>query len=212
MHLVTPGLELARSLVDIPVVSTLESTLLVSCTIGRSPGLLALDEMMAGVIEPLIDDYGFRERLAGVDTLHPHVSEFDLEAGFNGTGDVMERFRVNARRLIAKGADVLIPAEGVLNLLLVKDDRCRRRPLRLFGVVVAMARCLNLRKHRAKSSIRRVWRRQVDRGTHPGNDATCAARESSTPPKAHRRRRDRGRCRRHKAVALVRQADHLPDD
>ena len=145
-----PGLELARSLVDIPVVSTLESTLLVSCTIGRRPGLLALDEMMAGVIDPLIDDYGFRDRLAGVDTLHPHVSEFDLEAGFNGTGDVMERFRVNARRLIAKGADVLIPAEGVLNLLLVKDGLQEVDGVPLldsFGVVVAMAETLvNLNK------------------------------------------------------------------
>jgi hypothetical protein len=31
--------------------------------------------MMAGVIDPLIDSYGFRDRLAGVDTLHPHVKD-----------------------------------------------------------------------------------------------------------------------------------------
>jgi hypothetical protein len=62
----------------------------------------------------------------------------------------MERFRVNARRLIAKGADVLIPAEGVLNLLLVRDGLQEVDGVPLldsFGVVVAMAEMLvNLRK------------------------------------------------------------------
>lgn len=145
-----PGLELVRSLVDIPVVSSLETALLVSSTIGRRPGLLTLDDGMVRMIERLVADYGFRERLAGIDHLRPPLTELDLDKGFSGSAELVERFRANARRLIAKGADVLIPAEGVLNILMVRNglEEVDGVPvLDSYGAVLAMAEMLvNLRK------------------------------------------------------------------
>jgi hypothetical protein len=117
-QLLGPDLELDRSLVDIRCRKT---ALLVSSTIGRRPGLLTLDDGMVRMIERLVADYGFRERLVGIDHLRPPLTELDLDKGFSGSAELVERFRVNARRLIAKGADVLIPAEGVLNILMVRN-------------------------------------------------------------------------------------------
>src|SRR5690606_5915420 len=51
---VDPGLEEARSVVDIPVVSSLETALLVSSTIGRAFGLLTLDDAMATTLGELV--------------------------------------------------------------------------------------------------------------------------------------------------------------
>jgi allantoin racemase len=145
-----PGLELVRSLVDIPVVSSLETALLVSSTIGRRPGLLTLDDGMVRLIERLVGEYGFRERLVGIDHMQPPLTELELDKGFGGSAELVERFRVNARRLIAKGADVLIPAEGVVNTLMVRNglEEIDGVPvLDSYGAVLAMAEMLvNLRK------------------------------------------------------------------
>jgi Asp/Glu/hydantoin racemase len=118
---VDPGLELARSLVDIPVVSSCETALLVSSTIGRRFGLLTLDDSMVRILERLIADYGFVDRVAAVEALDPPINEFELDGAFKGSPALAERFAVEARRLIARGADVIIPAEGVLNTVLVRN-------------------------------------------------------------------------------------------
>ncbi len=153
-----PGLELARSLVDIPVVSSLETSLLMSCTIGRRPGLLTLDGAMVRLVERLVADYGFQGRLAGIDHLDPPLTEFDLDAGFGGSAALTERFRANARRLIARGADVLIPAEGVLNTLMVRNalEEVDGVPvLDSYGALLAMAETLVRLKRRAGLRVSR---------------------------------------------------------
>lgn len=140
-----PGLELVRSLVDIPVVSSLETALLVSCTVGRRPGLLALDGANVRILEPLVAAYGFCERVAGIHELRPPLTELELDKGFKGSAELVERFRENARRLIAQGADVLIPAEGVLNTLMVRNELTEVDGVPVmdsYGAVLAMAEML----------------------------------------------------------------------
>jgi allantoin racemase len=153
-----PGLELVRSLVDIPVVNSLETALLVSSTIGRRRGLLTLDDSMVRMIERLLADYGFRERLVGIDHLHPPLIEFDLDKGFSGSAELVERFRASAHRLIAEGADVLIPAEGVLNTLMVRNalEEVDGVPvLDSYGAVLAMTEMLVHLKNRTGLGVSR---------------------------------------------------------
>jgi len=152
------GLELVRSLVDIPVVASTETALLVSSTMGRRPGLLTLDGAMVRLIERLVANYGFRDRVAGVDQLQPQLTEHDLDPGFSGSAELVERFRANARRLIAKGADVLIPAEGVVNCLMVRNglEEVDGVPvLDSFGAVLAMAEMLVHLRQRTGLSVSR---------------------------------------------------------
>jgi allantoin racemase len=116
-----PGLDEARSVVDIPIVTSCETALLVSSTVGRSFGLLTIDESMALVLRGLVREYGFSERVAAVEALQAPIDEYELDAAFAGSPDFARRFSDQSRRLIAAGADVIIPAEGVVNTVLVRN-------------------------------------------------------------------------------------------
>jgi allantoin racemase len=117
-----PALDLARSAVDIPVVSSCETALLTSCAVGTTFGLLTIDMSMVRVLRGLVSKYGFSERVRAIETLDPAMDEFELDEAFHGRGPLVERFTAQARRLIERhDIDVLIPAEGVLNTMLVRN-------------------------------------------------------------------------------------------
>ncbi len=142
---VDPALEAARSMVDIPIVSSCESALLVSATIGRAPGLLTLDEIMAKELRHLVARYGYAGRVVAVDAMDPPIDEFELDAAFAGSPEFVARFSAQAQTLIARGADVIIPAEGVLNTVLVRNDvrRIGDTPvLDSYGSLLGMAEML----------------------------------------------------------------------
>lgn len=119
---VDPGLELARSAVDIPVVSSCETALSVASCIGRAFGLITIDRSMVRALRGLVARYGHGERVKAIETLDPSMDEFALDEAFQGRGPMVERFLAQARALIARhDIDVLIPAEGVLNTMLVRN-------------------------------------------------------------------------------------------
>lgn len=118
---VDPALDLARSTVDIPVVSSCETALLVASVIGGSFGLITIDVSMVRILRELVSRYGYVDRVRDVVTLDPAVDEFELDQAFSGNGPLIDRFIAEARKLIAQGADVIIPAEGVLNTVLVRN-------------------------------------------------------------------------------------------
>ena len=119
---VDPALDLARSAVDIPVVSSCETALLVAATIGNSFGLVTIDQSMVRILRELVAKYGFADRVRAITTLDPPMDEFELDQAFVGQGPLLDRFSEEARRLIARhDIDVLIPAEGVLNTMLVRN-------------------------------------------------------------------------------------------
>lgn len=120
---VDPALELARSAVDIPVVSSCETALLVSATVGHAFGMITIDRSMVRIVRELACRYGFGDRVRFVTTLDPPMNEFELDEAFHGRGPLVERFTAEARRLVAlHDVDVLIPAEGVLNTMLVRNQ------------------------------------------------------------------------------------------
>lgn len=116
-----PGLEEARSMVSIPVVSSCETALLVASTVARSFGLITLSEAMAAHLRRLVDDYGFRERVKAITALDPSMNEHELDAAFAGSPAFVERFSRQASVLLGQGVDLIIPAEGVLNIALVRN-------------------------------------------------------------------------------------------
>jgi Asp/Glu/hydantoin racemase len=119
---VDPGLELARSAVDIPVVSSCETALLVSSTIGQAFGIITIDPAMVRIVGELVSRYGFANRVRFIETLDPPMDEFVLDEAFHGRGPLVPSFAAQARRLVARhDVDVLIPAEGVLNTMLVRN-------------------------------------------------------------------------------------------
>lgn len=115
-----PGLREARSLVKIPVVSLCESSLLLGTAMGGRFGLIGLGEEQVFVLNELAERYGASRRIASTLPLHPGVTEDELENIHGGGGDLVERVEEVARVAVARGADVIIPAEGVLNTALMR--------------------------------------------------------------------------------------------
>lgn len=142
---IDPGLEQARSLVDIPVVSSCETALLMSSFIGRRFALLALDEHNATLLRELVARYGADHRVLTVEALDPPVTEFELDRAFADGRDFLARFSRQAERLVERGADVIIPAEGVVNAVLARN-RLREiggtPVLDSYGTVLATAETL----------------------------------------------------------------------
>ena len=115
-----PGLREARSLVDIPVVSLCETALFIATTVGGRFGLIGLGPDQVFALDDLAARYGATDRIAAVLPLDPPVTETDLESMHGGGGDLEDRVEEVARRAVAQGADLIIPAEGVLNTALVR--------------------------------------------------------------------------------------------
>lgn len=114
-----PALREIRALVDIPVVGYGESAMLTACMLGRKFGvLLFIDDMHELIAENALR-YGLESRFAGA---RPAGFTFDdVLAAFEDPSELIETFRESARKLIAQGADVIIPGEAPMNVLLARN-------------------------------------------------------------------------------------------
>ena len=115
-----PGLREARSLVDIPVVSMCETALLLGTSLGGRFGLIGLEGEQTFALRDLAVRYGATDRVVAILPLDPPVTEAELEGVYDGGGDLEERLESVARVAVDRGADLVIPAEGVLNTCLVR--------------------------------------------------------------------------------------------
>lgn len=116
-----PFLREARSAVDIPIASMAEATLLVGCSVAAKAALITVTDDIAYMAERLVATHRLGERVACVRRVDPPVDEAELLAMFADPSAFVELFVEQARRAIADRADVIIPAEGVLNELLVES-------------------------------------------------------------------------------------------
>lgn len=119
MTMPDPLLAEARSLVDIPVVGAGECSMVAALGLGRRFAVMLFITEMAERIAMNVARLGLSERFHGAHgvgfTFH------DVLRGFAEPAPLIERFRVTARALIARGADVLIPGEVPLGVLLARE-------------------------------------------------------------------------------------------
>jgi allantoin racemase len=114
-----PGLHVARSVVDIPVLGMCETSLVTSMAYGGKFALLCLHRPIVPFLQGLVESYGFGPRVVAIETIEPSVSGLELEAVYDDPTLLHTRVKEAADRAAAAGADVLIPAENILNTLFV---------------------------------------------------------------------------------------------
>lgn len=110
-----PGLRQARSLVDIPVIGLAETCMLVACSLGHRFGLVTLNDDQKRQYQDVVRHYELDGRFAAAVPMDPPIDEYTLEAGEEELRSVGEDFERACGRVIALGAEVIIPADGVLN-------------------------------------------------------------------------------------------------
>jgi len=114
-----PALREARGLVDIPVVGYGEAAMLLACTLGRTFGVLVFIPELAQTVADNAARHGLGERFTGAR--HVGFGFADVLAAFDDPAPLIERFQVAARGLIEQGAEVIIPGEAPLNVMLARE-------------------------------------------------------------------------------------------
>ncbi|MBE0624050.1 MAG: hypothetical protein IH606_04480 [Burkholderiales bacterium] len=113
-----PLLREIRSAVDIPVASLMESALLVGCSLGKLLAPISNAPAIVWMVKTAVEKHGLGARVLEVQAIDPPLDEPALAAAYEHPAPVIDAFRRAAALAIAKGADVIIPAEGVLAELL----------------------------------------------------------------------------------------------
>jgi len=135
-----PLLTELKTLVDIPVVGCGETCFQLAATLGRRFGMLLFIDRMAERYLSQIDGHGLAQHCVGVQPVGFGFK--DVMDAFDKPGPLIDRFRTAARRMIAAGADVIIPGEIPLSLLLASEGVHRVDEVPLIdslGVTLKMA-------------------------------------------------------------------------
>lgn len=115
-----PAVREARSAVDIPVVSMAESCLLAGCAVAPRVGIVTVSPDLVRVIEDVIDTHHLGRRIAAVTSVTPAANMADLLRELDEPGHTGAAFEEACHAVIAAGADVIVPGEGILNELVVR--------------------------------------------------------------------------------------------
>ena len=98
------GVDGGKSAVDIPVVGPTEASLHVASIIGDRFGLVIYHERQLPFMRAIVRRYGMENRVVGFG-----VSGFDLPDLAAHHDEVVENFVREAKKLIAQGAEVIVP-------------------------------------------------------------------------------------------------------
>ena len=117
-HFQDAGLYEARAVVDIPVLALGEASMLYACQLGQRTGIVTINPRYISWFHLQLRKYGLQERVTGV-----HAVNFEPGAMLKAYEDaglakkIEQQFAEQARPLVAKGVDVLIPGGGIPMLL-----------------------------------------------------------------------------------------------
>ncbi len=115
-----PGLQEARGVVDIPIASLGESSLLFACILGKKYSIITYNEKLVDLYKRNIISYGLQSRVSEIGVMEGGLDIF--EEAFNNPTSIIESFIEASKKMVDRGAEVIIPGCGLLNLLLVKNN------------------------------------------------------------------------------------------
>jgi Asp/Glu/hydantoin racemase len=110
-----PHLRCSRAAVDIPVLSLPESSFLTGCSLAERFALITLSPHYARRVSEVVARHGMQSRVAGIFPLGDALTERELSAALTQPDEVLRAFHDAAAQAVAAGADLLLPAEGILN-------------------------------------------------------------------------------------------------
>lgn len=119
-----PMLREVRAIVDIPVVGLGEATFHLATMYGQRFGVLLFIDRMVPLYREQVSAYGLERRCAGIRA--SGITFREVLAGYGDPAAVIEKFRAAARAMIRDdGADVIVPGEVPLSLLLARNGITR---------------------------------------------------------------------------------------
>ena len=154
-----PFLRQSRSAVDIPVLSLAESAFLNGCALAEKFALITLSPQYARRVSEVVERHHMTDRVSGIFDLG-RLTEREANAGLTDPAALLAAFHVAADHAIASGADLLLPAEGILNEVLYVNGINRIRGAAVMdcvGVVLMHAEMLIRMKRQLGLGVGREW-------------------------------------------------------
>ena len=155
------GILQAREVVNIPVLALTETSLLTSCMMGSSFGLITVSDKWSPRIMENVRRVGLESRAVGAIGLNTSPLELKKAMVDDTLRDrVMNDFFAAAKTLLDKGAEVIIPAGGDVIVFLAEAGiyEIERAPI-VNGIVelVKMGElAVKLRRHTGRFKIGRA--------------------------------------------------------
>jgi allantoin racemase len=104
--------------VDIPVLALGEASMLYACQLGQRTGIVTINTRYIPWFHHQIGKYGLERRVTGVHAMTFEPGQILQAYGSQDRADeVRHLFEQQARPLVARGVDVLIPGGGIPMLL-----------------------------------------------------------------------------------------------
>jgi Asp/Glu/hydantoin racemase len=173
-----PGLEEARSLVDIPVVGYGEAAMHFACALGSRFAVIAFQAGFDQMMDLRIRKLGLAQRALPTAL---------MEAGFSDVGkalaepaELLERFRRTAQRVIAQGAEAIIPGQ-----LYLSEAIARAGVTRIDEVPIVDGLAATLKMAEAMADLKRLGISVTRRGyshAQPSRDMIEHARRVHSRP------------------------------
>lgn len=115
-----PGLQAAREIATMPVLALGETSAHLACMMGRTFSLVTINDKFTQRIVDNIGNYGLASRLVAVNRMKLERL-LHMDAGFRDAGvrkEIFRQFMKAAEANIEAGAEVIVPAGGVVMALL----------------------------------------------------------------------------------------------
>lgn len=117
-HFQDAGLYEARSVVDIPVLSLGEASMLYCCQLAQRIGIVTINTRFIPWFGHQLGKYGLRERITGVHAMSFEPGQILAALGSKSkTAEVKELFVAQATPLVAGGVELILPGGGIPMLL-----------------------------------------------------------------------------------------------
>jgi allantoin racemase len=147
-----------REILDIPVLGIAETGMHVACMLGKRFAVLSHAEALnIKVYDDLVRRYGLESRCAGMGAVDLSIDK--LETAMAGDpAPAIALVREAATHLVARGAEVIVPGCGLLNLFCVQQDLTTVAGATVLDVTGAL-----LKMTEAMVTLRRVSGTQVSR-------------------------------------------------
>jgi allantoin racemase len=154
------GFQEIRSLVDIPVIAFGQTSVLMAAMLGTPVGIVNFIAELEPQLRRNMHDYGLDGVLGPMTQVEAGFT--DVMAAYAEPDKLTAAFEVAARRLIDRGATVIVPGEGPLNVFLAGAGVSRVDDV---PVVDSIGTCLRVAELRA-TQYRRTGLHPARRGFH----------------------------------------------
>lgn len=122
-NIADPGLRECREIADIPVLGLCENSMLLSCQMGANFSLVTLNEKFTPRIVENAYRAGLQSRICSVERMATDriLTLADAFESESAKAQMIDAFLATAKVAVDKGAEVVIPAGGVMMALLAHE-------------------------------------------------------------------------------------------